>query len=91
MRGVAERLVRRWWVPRLGRYLLRHPREIPGVVRAAWRLRREGWWRHRPWLPLPSEAYWEFRMTTVNGDDGRLDPEAIAAVAKWSNRQHVGK
>ena len=81
----------RYWVPRLGRFLLVHPRDIPCVLRAGWRLRRENWWRHRPWLPLPAAAYWDFRMTTANGDDGRLSPEDVVAVAKWSALQDVGR
>lgn len=79
------------WVTGLSRFLLRHPRDIPSVVRAAWRLRREHWWRHRPWLPIPPEAYWRFRTMTVSGDDEQLDPEAVVAFARWSDRQRVGK
>ena len=83
--------MRRWWVPGLARYLARHPRDIACVVRAAWRLRREHWWRHRPWLPLADRAYWEFRLTTANGSHGQLDPAAVVAVARWSDLQRVGK
>jgi hypothetical protein len=80
-----------WWVPGLGRYLLHHPRDIASVVRAAWRLRRRDWWRRRPWLPLPAPEYWHFRLTTVNGPHGRLDPAAVVAAARWSDRQRVGR
>jgi hypothetical protein len=83
--------VNRWWVPGLGRYLVRHPRDVVSVTRAAWRLRRDKWWRRRPWLPLPPDAYWEFRMTTVNGVDGHLEPAEVVAAARWSVQQHVGR
>ena len=83
--------MRRFWVPGLGRYLIRHPCDVGSVARSAWRLRRHRWWRHYPWLPLPAVAYWNFRMTTVNGSDGHLDPAGVAAVAKWSDSQHVGR
>ena len=33
-----------------------------------------GWWRRRPWLPLPDPAYLRFRMVTMYGDAGH-DPE----------------
>ena len=86
---MAGEPVRRYWVPGLGRYLLVHPRDIPRVVRAGWRLRRENWWRHRPWLPLAPDSYWDFRMTTVNGTDGHVSPRDVVAVAKWSDLQDV--
>lgn len=88
---MAERLVRSFWVPGLGRYLVRHPRDVVSVTRGGWRLRRRHWWRHYPWLPLPAEDYWDFRMTTVNGRDGHLDPRDVVAVARWSDSQRPGK
>lgn len=81
----------RYWVPRLGRYLLTHPRDIGCVARAAWRLRRSHWWRQRPWLPLPAAQYWDFRMMTVTGARGRLSPHDVVAAAKWSDLQDVGR
>ena len=36
-----------------------------GVVR---RFAEPGWWRHRPWLPLPARDLWRFRMVTAYGD-----------------------
>lgn len=75
----------------LGRYLVRHPSDIASVLRAAWRLRRGNWWRQRPFLPLPATAFWEFRLATANGDDGHLDPEDVAAFARWSDLQNVGR
>ena len=83
--------MRRWWVPGLAAYLARHPRDLPCVLRAAWRLRRHQWWRHRPWLPVPARDYWEFRLSTANGSTGQLDPAAVVAVARWSDLQRVGK
>jgi len=83
--------VKRWWVPGLGWYLGRHPGDVASVARAAWRLRRTRWWRQPPWLPLPSVAYWEFRMSTINGVDGHLEPAAVVAAARWSVQQRVGR
>ncbi len=89
MRGVAGVAVRRFWVSGLGRYMFAHPRDIPCVIRAGWRLRRREWWQHRPWLPFPAADYWEFRLTTFMGADGEMKPVDVIAVAKWSDLQDV--
>lgn len=88
---MAGQCVKRFWVPGLARYLVRHPRDLGCVVRAAWRVRRDRWWAHVPWLPLPDAAYWDFRMTTVNGRDGHLDPVDVVRVARWSDSQRVAR
>ena len=80
-----------YWTRGLGRYLLRHPKDIVIVVRAGLRLRKKDWWRHAPFLPLPDAKYWEFRMSTVNGIDGKLTPKDVVVAAKWSLQQPVGK
>jgi len=80
-----------YWTRGLGRYLLRHPQDIVIVVRAGLRLRKKDWWRHAPFLPLPDAKYWEFRMSTVNGIDGKLTPKDVVVAAKWSLQQSVGK
>jgi hypothetical protein len=83
--------MRRWWVPGLARHLVSHPRDALVVASAAWKLRAPQWWRQRPWLPLPSRAYWDFRMSTLNGIDGHLDPAGVVSAARWSVQQHVGR
>jgi hypothetical protein len=76
----------------VARFLLRHPRQLPTVVRAGWRLRSTRWWRHAPFLPLPDRAYWRFRMMTVMGPSGeRMSGRDVVAAAKWSLRQRVGR
>jgi hypothetical protein len=42
-----------------------------GVLR---RLAAPGWWRSRPFLPLPDGALWRFRMVTAYGR-----PDAVPA------------
>ena len=67
--------MKRPWSPGLGRYLLRHPGDAVTLARAGWRLRRQGWLRRSPFLPLPDARYWEFRLVTVNGgSDDRAQP-----------------
>jgi len=39
----------------------------PTAVAQLFRLARRGWWRRPPFLPLPGEAYMEFRLTTQYG------------------------
>jgi hypothetical protein len=78
-------------VPGLARAIVRNP--VDGVVlaRAAWRLRRDGWWRRAPFLPLPDESYWAFRMTTAMGEGGAPTPSQVVQAARWAVRQRVGK
>lgn len=78
--------------PGLVRYLARHPGDVSTVVRAGWRLRRRGWLRHRPFLPLPDPAYWHFRMVTADGStDTALTPQSIVDAATWALAQPVGR
>jgi hypothetical protein len=75
-------------VRELARYLVRHPLEVPVVVRAGWRLRARRWWTTAPYLPLPGESYWRFRMITATGStSGVLSPGEIVDAATWSLRQ----
>ena len=43
-----------------------------------------GWWRRRPWLPVPDAAYMRFRMVTQYGDPGhRPEPADVVAYLHW--------
>ena len=76
----------------LARYLIRHPADLAPVLSAAWRLRRRGWWRRFPYLPVPDPRYWEFRVATATGErDGVLDPQEVVAAARWSRVQSRGR
>jgi hypothetical protein len=70
------------------RQLLRRPRSIPNAIGAAAALAPRGWWRHRPFLPLPDPAYWRFRMETASGGEGdaRPSPQEVVEVADWFHR-----
>ncbi|HEV3187653.1 MAG TPA: hypothetical protein VGZ04_06350 [Acidimicrobiales bacterium] len=73
-------------------YLARRPKLVPLVVRAAWRLRAKYWWRRAPYLPLPDEHYWNFRMMTATGStEGHVSAREIVDAARWSSRQRVGR
>jgi hypothetical protein len=69
-------------------HFVRHPGEIPVVTRAAWHLRRRGWWRRAPFLPLPGREYWLFRLATATGSvTGTTSVREVVEFAKWSDQQ----
>jgi hypothetical protein len=43
-----------------------------------------GWWRERPFLPLPRRAYWRWRMATAYGDPGASPrPGDVVDFLEW--------
>jgi len=48
--------------------VLRHPELWSTAVRQLVRLAPTGWWRRRPFLPMPASDYTAFRMLTQYGD-----------------------
>lgn len=54
--------------------VLRRPRLLGPLLGAAWAFRRLDWFRHPPFLPLPSERYMRWRMETAYGDPAALPP-----------------
>ncbi len=53
----------------------------PAALAEAGRLARPGWWRRRPFLPVPDEALWRFRMETAYGGSGEAVPERADVVS----------
>jgi hypothetical protein len=54
------------------------------ALRQARVLARPGWWRRRPFLPLPDANYLRFRMQTAYGDEARPpDPNDLVAYLHW--------
>ena len=52
-----------------------------GVVR---RLAVPGWWRSRPYLPLPAPGLWAFRMITAYGRaDANPAPGDVISYLEW--------
>lgn len=51
------------------------------AVSQLFRLAAPGWWRHAPFLPLPSPDYLRFRLVTMYGGNGDGEPEVADLIA----------
>ena len=57
------------------------------LLRVAWRLRRRGWWRTPPFVPLPARDYVRWRMLTAYGDEDHVPPaNDVIRYARWAVR-----
>ena len=63
--------------------MLGRPGLWPVAVAQALRLARPGWWRHRPFLPLPDPDYVRFRLQTAYGSSGQPTAEDLVAYLRW--------
>ncbi|MCU1486225.1 MAG: hypothetical protein JWN67_2971 [Actinomycetia bacterium] len=65
--------------------MVRRPSLWGTAARQSLRLARPGWWRRRPFLPVPDPGYLRFRMQTAYGDTGQQPPIAADLVAylRW--------
>jgi hypothetical protein len=51
---------------------------------AVYRLAAPGWWRRRPFLPLPDSRLWGFRMVTAYGrSDADPDVDDVVSYLEW--------
>ncbi len=89
--GGAARHRRRWG--RDARVVLRAVAPHPGLwwasAGAMRRMARRGWWHRAPFLPLPGDAYWRFRLVTAYGGDGEtaeLTSGDVMAYLRWCQR-----
>ncbi|MEM1334514.1 MAG: hypothetical protein AAGG08_13760 [Actinomycetota bacterium] len=56
----------------------------PTALRQLRRLAPPGWWRRRPFLPVPSGDYVAFRLQTHYGDAGhRWEPDDVVRYLRW--------
>jgi hypothetical protein len=57
------------------------------AVTTALRFAPRGWWHRPPFLPVPDERYWRFRMETAYGDGGASpDDDDLLVALRWSRR-----
>jgi hypothetical protein len=67
--------------------VLRRPRLWPTAARAAMAFAPTGWWRHRPFLPIPDGEVVRWRTTTAYGSpDTAIDPADVVAYLEWRRR-----
>lgn len=71
------------WMVAAGLAVARHPMLWPTALRQAASLARPGWWRRRPWLPLPDPAYLRFRLLTAYGEDRPPEPGDVVTYLHW--------
>jgi hypothetical protein len=61
------------------------------AVRQLFRLAAPGWWRHRPFLPLPDPDYLRFRLQTAYGDEQRApEPADVITYLHWCRQWPSG-
>ena len=68
-----------------------HPSIWWAGLAAVGRMARTGWWRRRPFLPLPGGPYWAFRLVTAFGGTGTetaLTGPDVVAYLQWCRRTH---
>jgi hypothetical protein len=69
---------------RIAAALARRPSLWPTALRQAHRTAGRRWWRHRPFLPLPSGAYLAFRLQTQYGETGVIpEPGDVLKYLAW--------
>jgi hypothetical protein len=76
------------------RALLPHPSLWGTGLAALFRLARRGWWRRAPFLPVPGEAYWHFRLVTAfggEGDGATLTSADVVTYLRWCQRSNPGR
>ena len=66
----------------LARALLRRP----DLWASALRFVPPAWWRRRPPSPVPPADYLRFRMETMYGTAGELEPEELIRYLEWCRR-----
>jgi hypothetical protein len=73
------------WAGAALRAVARHPSLWVTAGRQALVLAEPGWWRRRPFLPLPAPDYLRFRIQTAYGGDGDRAPEPgdLVTYLRW--------
>jgi hypothetical protein len=67
----------------LGRAVV-SPRRALDLASLAWSMRRRGWYRSAPFVPLPPPEYLGWRMHTAYGDEAAVPSvEDVLRLARW--------
>lgn len=71
--------------------VLRRPRLWSTAARATLAFAPPGWWRHRPFLPMPDDEVIRWRIATAYGSsDAAVDPADVVAYLEWRQRSTKG-
>ena len=74
-------------VVRVAAAVAARPRLWPTAIVQLRRLAAPGWWRRRPFLPLPDRDYLRFRLLTAYGDPDRdAAPDDVVTYLRWCRR-----
>ena len=65
------------------RAVVRHPSLWGTAIVQLFRLAAPGWWRRRPFLPVPDADYLRFRLETQYGSDHQPDPADVVSYLHW--------
>lgn len=69
---------------RLALFAVVRPRLALDLLRMVWAFRARGWYRRRPFLPVPPPEYVRWRMYTAYGDECAVPPLAdVVRFARW--------
>jgi hypothetical protein len=69
--------------------LIRRPDLWVEMLRTMFAVAPSGWWRRRPFVPIPDPAYTEWRLITAHGEStSPLQPEELIHYLEWRKRQH---
>jgi hypothetical protein len=61
-----------------------HPGVALDLLSLAWSMRRRGWYRVPPFLPLPPVEYVRWRMYTAYGNEHAVPPvQDVLRFARW--------
>ncbi len=68
----------------LARRAIVNPRVATDLLALLWSMRRRGWYREPPFLPLPPPEYVRWRMYTAYGDEDAVPPVGdVLRMARW--------
>lgn len=74
----------RGWVSQNAVALLRRPDLWRTAARVARVHAPTGWWRRKPYLPIPDDGWMDFRFETAFADvDGRPEPVQFIEYLEW--------
>ena len=69
--------------------VVRHP-SLWSIALLMWRrVTPSGWWRRRPFLPVPDRAYIRFRLDTAYGPGVVPEPDDLVAYLRWCLEREI--